>query len=85
MSSKPHFILLISSVLTMQGCAQLKPLVEPPRLQASLRQPCPDLEPLEDGKRATVLAWIVGAKTAYVVCQSRHLRAVEASERAVLP
>lgn len=51
----------------------------PPELPASLRQPCPDLEPLADGRRATVLGWAIEAKEAYAVCQNRHRRAVEAA------
>jgi hypothetical protein len=47
-------------------------------LEASLRQPCPDLLPPADGTAGTVLRWMVDTTEAYAVCQSRHARAVEA-------
>ena len=51
---------------------------EAPRLQASLREPCPDLAPPADGSRAAMLRWSVNTARAYRECQAKHRRTVEA-------
>ena len=65
-------------VLTMTACASLTPPSTPPPLQASLRQPCPDLPPLTDGIGATALRWMTGTARMYRECQAAQARGVEA-------
>lgn len=60
------------------GCASSPTQSEAPTLQASLRQPCPDLLPPADGSRASVLRWSVATVRAYRECQAKHRRTVEA-------
>jgi hypothetical protein len=67
--------------LTLTGCASSPSQSEPPQLQASLRQPCPDLAPPTDGGRAAMLRWSVETVRLYRECQSRHARTVEAWPR----
>lgn len=60
------------------ACALSAPPSQPPQLQASLREPCPDLAEPADGTRATILRWMVDAARMYRECQSRHRRTVQA-------
>lgn len=72
-------LLLAASMLT--ACASSPTLSEAPVLQASLRQPCPDLLPPSDGTKAAMLRWSVDVVRAYRECQSKHRRTVEAWPR----
>lgn len=78
MLSKSLSMWLVSSALMTTGCASLEQQSEPPQLQASLREPCPDLLEPADGGRATMLRWSIDTAKAYRECQSRHRRTVEA-------
>lgn len=79
MFQKLRFMLLISFVLMMQGCALWPARPAPPEpLQASLRQLCLPVPDPENGQRLTLLNWGVEIKTAYAVCASRLQRVLEA-------
>jgi hypothetical protein len=71
-------LFIATCVWMTTACASLVTQSPDPTLEASLRQPCPDLPPLADGTAATVLRWITETAEAYEVCQSRHARTVEA-------
>jgi len=64
--------------LFLSGCASFGLPSAQPQLQASLREPCPDLLPPVDGSRGAILRWSVDTAKAYRECQSRHRRTVEA-------
>lgn len=81
MSSRNLFtgtLLLLLASMTM-GCASSQPpSLDREQLQASLREPCPNLAPPTDGRRETMLKWSTNTAQAYRECQSRHRRTVEA-------
>ena len=54
-------------------------------MQASLRQPCPDLQPLADSTGATLLRWALASVRDYRVCQDRHAALVDAVAPAAVP
>lgn len=64
--------------LTMTACASLAPPSVGVQPQASLRQPCPDLQSPADGSRAAALRWSIQAIKQYRECQSTAARLVEA-------
>jgi hypothetical protein len=64
--------------LMLPGCSSLPTPSAPPPLQASLRQPCVQVQPPANGSRAVMLRWSVDMARAYRECQSRHRRTVEA-------
>lgn len=47
-------------------------------IQASLRQRCPDLQRLPDGKGESLLPWAIATVKAYRICQNRHEQLVKA-------
>ena len=69
--------LLFAFLLT--GCASLQTPSAPPLVPASLREPCPQLQPPTDGSGATLLRTFVEWATAYRECASRHQALVEAT------
>lgn len=78
-SSASWWIALFTATCALMttGCASSTPPSEAP-IQASLRQPCPDLQSLEGTTGADVLPWAMVTVKAYRVCQDRHRRLVEA-------
>jgi hypothetical protein len=71
-------MLMVACALMLTACGNLPLQPEAPLLQASLREPCPDLSPPADGTRASVLHWSIDTAQAYRECQSKHRRTVEA-------
>jgi hypothetical protein len=69
---------IATCALMLTACASSPTPSPAPALQASLREPCPDLAPPQDGSRASMLRWSVNTARAYRECQSRHRRTVEA-------
>lgn len=84
MSLKNRFtrVLMLLLALTLTACGSL-PKLQPDaaQLQASLREPCPPLDPPTGGSRAEVLRWIVETSAMYYECKSKHARTVEAWPR----
>ena len=78
MSLKSLFICV--SALMMTACASLTLPSAPVEIQASLRQPCPPLEPLADPTGKTVLKWGVATAKAYRLCADRMDALIEATE-----
>lgn len=71
-------LLTAMCALMLQGCASSNLQSEAPQLQASLRQPCPQLQPPGDGTGETMLRWSVDLARMYRECRDRHARTVEA-------
>ena len=67
------------SVWTLTACTSLPPQPPaPPPLQASLRQPCPLLDPPRDGQAGTVLRTLVDWASLYRECAARVAALIEA-------
>lgn len=69
-------------VLMMTGCANLTPRSEPAPIQASLRQPCPELDPLSDITGKAVLKWSVATVKAYRLCADKMDALIDATAAA---
>ena len=54
-------------------------------MQASLRQPCPQLQSLEGATGADVMAWALATIRDYRVCSDRHAELVKAVTPQVAP
>ena len=54
-------------------------------LQASLRQPCSDLQPLADSTGATLLRWALASVRDYRICKDRHAALVDAIAPTAVP
>ena len=63
---------IVASVLTLAGCSSLRVQSEPLPVPASLRQPCPPLQPPADGTGAAVLRTLVEWAGQYRECADRH-------------
>lgn len=64
------------SALTLTACASSRP--PSAEIPASLRQPCQPLQPLIDGRAATVLRWAQSTALAYRECADRQAELVRA-------
>lgn len=70
-------LLPLLCALGLTACASL-PTPLPAEIPASLRQPCPPLQPPADGSGATVLRTMVEWAGMYRECADRHRQLVEA-------
>ena len=62
----------VASVWMLAGCSSLRVPSEPTPIPASLRQPCPPLQPPADGTGAAVLRTLVEWAGQYRECADRH-------------
>jgi hypothetical protein len=70
---------MLLSAGTLTGCASSMQRSQDVSPQASLRQPCPDLQSLPDSTGATLLRWALATVKDYRICQDRHGKLVEAT------
>lgn len=77
MSSPSRRLLPLLCAWALTACGSL-PKPPPVEVPASLRQPCPPLQPPADGSGAAVLRTMVEWAGQYRECADRHGRLVEA-------
>ena len=69
---------IVMCALTLTGCGSLSKPLEPPPIPASLRQPCPPLQPPADGTGAMILRTLVEWAGQYRECADRHQQLAQA-------
>lgn len=72
---------IATCALALTACAH-SPITSTVRIQASLREPCPNLTKPADGTGEEMFLWALLTVKAYRECQSRHQRLVEAVDEA---
>lgn len=80
MSSLPTLLLPLLCASALTACAS-SPTPQPVEIPASLRQPCPQLQPPADGTGAAVLRTMVEWAALYRECAGRHRALVEEVSR----